>query len=129
MSTTIIQTIPHCRQRYETPGDWEVFNDGSTAIKVSMLENSDYEFLIGLHELVECYLCKKRGIKDADVTAFDEAFEANRPPGNTAEPGDDPRAPYARQHRTATIVEMIVADALEVDWSAYAAAVVALLPK
>jgi len=88
--------------------------------------DADSEFLVALHELVEAYLCQKAGIPDEVVTAFDKAFEAKRQPGNTDEPGDDPEAPYRHEHRIATIVEMIVADAANVDWHKHEANVNAL---
>lgn len=107
--------------RNEQCGDWQYGEDFITA---SSREMSDwrYEFLVQLHELVEAALCKSDGITDEQVTAFDALFETERANGQhseTDEDGDDERAPYRRQHRMATIVEMIVADALEVDWKKY----------
>lgn len=114
-TVAVISTIPHCNQRYKTCGDWQE-KGGVTYIASSDMKDEDSEFLVALHELVECYLCKKAGITDEAVTAFDKAFEAARQPGNTEEPGDEPNAPYRQQHRTATIVEMIVADAMGKNW-------------
>lgn len=88
--------------------------------------NPDYEFLVGLHELVEVWLCQKAGITDEQVTAFDKDFEAKREDGNTDEPGDDSASPYRQQHRTATLIEMIVADAAGVNWKDHEATVNAL---
>ena len=56
---------------------------------------------------------------EEDVTAFDEAFEKARKPGNVDEPGDDPKAPYRKQHLIATGVEKLMAAELGVDWKAY----------
>ena len=116
---TVIKTILHKEQFYPTIGDWGFMPDGNLIIKVSDMSNPDYEFLVGLHELVEAYLCKKAGIDQQDVTNFDIAFECNRKEGNVDEPGNDPQAPYHQQHIYATIVEKDMARALGVNWEEY----------
>ena len=113
-----IKTIPHNEQRYDTCGDY-YDTDESTEIKVSDLGNEDYEFLVAVHELIEQYLCKKRGIKELDITDFDEVFEMKRVQGNTDEPGDDKNAPYRREHFFATSIERLVSAEIGVDWSEY----------
>jgi hypothetical protein len=47
------------KQRYSTPGDWQVAKDGSIHITVSAMSNQRYEFLVAAHELVEAYLAKE----------------------------------------------------------------------
>jgi hypothetical protein len=79
-------------------GRWAV------VITVSRMPDERYEFLVGLHELIEAYLCKTRGISEASVTAFDTGVGAN-----LDEPGDDPRAPYHNEHVFATKVERMMA--------------------
>ncbi len=88
--------------------------------------NDDYAVLVGIHELVEVWLCKKHGITDEAVTAFDMAFEANRPECSIAEPGDDRSAPYAAEHCTATAVERLMCVALGLSWQDYEQAVLRL---
>jgi hypothetical protein len=78
-----------------------------------------YEQLVALHELVEVLLCKKRGITQKSVDAFDKAFEKARKPGNVDEPGDDPKAPYRKEHFFSTNVERLMAAELGVDWNKY----------
>lgn len=127
MNTLFVATVtPHSLQRYATCGDW-IISPAGIEIKVSQMGDADSEFLVALHELVEAYLCRKAGITDEAVMSFDIAFEEKRQPGNTDEPGDDPAAPYNHEHRIATIVEMIVADAAGVDWKKHEANVNALL--
>lgn len=121
-----VETLPFPSMRYPTCGDWVHDQEGSFEVTVAEMGDADSEFLVALHELVEAYLCKKAGVTDEAVTAFDKAFEAKREPGNTDEPGDEPDAPYRQQHRTATLVEMIVADAAGVDWKKHEANVNAL---
>jgi len=113
----LIESVPHDQQRYETCGDYT--SDGETlTIKVSHTLD-DYDFLIAVHELVEAYLCQKRGISGEVIDAFDMAYEAKRPEGNTDEPGFDNDCPYRREHRFATGIERQIARELGVDWSRY----------
>ena len=112
----IIETIEHKDQRYNTVGDWQFIGD-ELIIKVSKLEDERLEFLVGLHELVEAYLCKVYGITSEQVDAFDMAHE------DDIDPGGIPTAPYYRQHLFATVVEHIIAGELDVDWDAYETAI------
>ena len=112
----IIETIPHKRQRYETCGDW-YFRKGVLHIKVSKMSDWRREMLVAVHELVEVLLCKDRGITTAEVDAFDKAFEKARAPGNEDEPGDDPKAPYRKEHFFATNIERLLSAELRVDWA------------
>jgi hypothetical protein len=117
-----INTIPHSKQRYETVGDW-FFKNGKLIINVSRMSDWRYEFLVAVHELVEVMCCMVSKVPQQDVDAFDIAFEMKRKPGNTDEPGDDPKAPYRVQHCIATGVERILASVLGVAWSQYDAEV------
>jgi ASC-1-like (ASCH) protein len=118
----VVRVIPHRGQRYETVGDW-VFSGDRLNIFVSDMRNDDYHQLVAIHEYVEAILCRKAGITEESVTAFDVEFEKNRSEGNTDEPGNDPSAPYYTQHRVATEVEKFLASYLRVDWEAYDATV------
>jgi hypothetical protein len=126
MRNITIETIPHKKQNYSTVGDYGINLDGSKWVKISDMNNEDYEFLVAIHELIEQHLCQKRGISEESINAFDVAFEKNRPEGNEDEPGDDPRAPYRKEHLLATGIEKILAAELGVDWKNYDAAVFAL---
>ena len=121
----VIESIEHEQQRYETCGDWQFAEDGTLHVKVSHTTN-DFDFLIGIHEAIEAWLCRKRGVRDEDVTAFDLAFEATRRPDDETEPGDHPDAPYRREHRFATAIEHRLAIELGVDWTVYEARINAL---
>ena len=121
-----LRTIPHSEQRYETCGDWENLPEGSLRISVSDMGNDDYAFLVAIHELVEVWLCNKRGITDEAVSAFDIEYEKNRPEGDESEPGDHPDAPYRKEHFFATNIERMIALELGVDWEKYSKAVMSL---
>lgn len=114
-----IKTIKQSEHRYETLGDYWDDPNGKTNIRVTALKSQDSEFLVALHELIEQYLLKKRGISELDVQAFDIAFEKERAEGKHneyAEPGDDPRAPYRTEHFIAEAIERITAAFIGVDW-------------
>lgn len=125
-----IDTIPHAEQRYPTVGDyWHptlVGGTKTTEIRISEMPSDDFEFLVAMHELVEMWLCKKRGITVEAIDKFDIAFEASRPEGNTDEPGDDLKAPYHKEHVFATWIERLIAHELSVNLDEYNNAVNAL---
>ena len=118
-----IKTIPHEDHRYETVGDWQIMPNGKIKIEVSDMGNDDYALLIGIHELIESWLCRKRKIPEDLVNAFDIAYEAKRPEGDVSEPGDDTSAPYWREHQFATKIERQIAKELGVSWEVYDEAV------
>jgi len=118
----IIETIPHDQHRYSTVGDWHKDPDGTLRVKVSDMGNDKYALLVGLHEVIEQALCNERGITDEQVTAFDNKFEVEREDGEHTdmdEAGDDPRAPYRKEHFFATNIERLLAAELGVDWKQY----------
>lgn len=118
-----IKTIPHNKHRYATCGDWWFDKKGDLQIRVSDMGNWKYEYLVALHELIEVALCKERGIKQEDVDDFDMQFEKEREEGQhdeEAEPGDDRRAPYKKEHFFATNIEFMMIGELGVDNNDYA---------
>lgn len=114
-----IETIDHEAQRYETCGDYWIDENGTRQIRVSKLGDTDYEFLIAIHEIIEQRLCEKRGVSEEYITKFDEAYEANRQLGDDSEPGDDPKAPYQREHQIATSIERLLAEIMGIKWQEY----------
>jgi hypothetical protein len=120
-----IRFIPHKEQRYPTVGDW-FFRYTTLHIRTSIMDKEEYEILVAVHELVEAFLCRRAGVREEDVTAFDIKFEDERAQGlhgPTDEPGDDRAAPYYTQHQIATHVERFLCKALSIDWEEYDAAV------
>lgn len=137
MRAIVIKTIPHAKQRYPTVGDYfdgvlvdpTHYNEPARHFRISDMGNPDFEFLVALHELIESHLVQKRGISDYAIDAFDKDFEIAREQGlqaKDAEPGDDPQAPYHREHVFATTIEKWVARELGVDWQEYGEAVMSL---
>lgn len=126
MLRTVVEVIPHSGQRYDTVGDYLTDAYGTTHFRVSMMGDTDYEFLVSIHEQIESYLARKRGISEADIDKFDMAFEEAREPGDYSEPGDDTRCPVFREHQFATKVERLLAAELNVSWEEYDAVVTEL---
>jgi hypothetical protein len=125
-----VSQVPHRKQRYETVGDW--IPGKPAEIRVSKMKDQRYAFLVALHEMIEYELCRMNGVTDREVVAFDVNFEVERRMRihpTEAEPGNDPRAPYRREHDFATMIEMMVAQKLGVKWSAYEKTLLALSPR
>jgi len=116
----VIETIPHQQQRYDTVGDWCYLEDDTLLVRVSKMSDSRYEFLVGVHELIEAELCRHEGVTQKEVDDFDFEYEKLSPDEQkTEEPGDHPEAPYNLQHCIATGVERLLAAILLVDWYEY----------
>jgi hypothetical protein len=111
--------IPHSAQRYNTVGDYYYPYIGTLEVRISDLKNTDYEFLVLIHELIEAHLCASRGISESEITLFDLAHP------EVDEPGDLSDAPYHAEHTFATHIEHEIAKELKIDWDAYDDAVLA----
>ena len=120
---TYIATIPHKWQEYPTAGNWKFTSNGCLIVLVSETGNDDYNILIAQHEYTEAILCQKAGIKEEDITLFDKRFERANKEG---EPGDDPDAPYYKQHHIATKFEKMFCKELGLKWKDYSTAIEAL---
>lgn len=99
-----VKVIPHVSQFYSTIGDWHFDKSGKLKVTVSNMGNEDFEFLVALHEIVEAWLCRKRGIDQDEVTKFDKLMLEK----GVDNPGDDVRAPYHKEHRLALIIESML---------------------
>jgi hypothetical protein len=132
MKPILILPVAHRQQRYDTCGDWQNrqfcsvlnyhdpskgWNGPMTTLRISWLKDWRYMLLVAVHELVEWALCKHRNVKEKDVDRFDTDFTG------CGEPGDDPKAPYHREHVFATKIERLLANELGVDWNAYDSAI------
>ena len=110
-----VNVIPQNKQRYPTFGDWMFDGLGDLNMKISDMGNPDYEFMVAIHEACEAWLCRKRGISEESVTAFDTSEY-----GLTLEdPGSDPKAPYHKEHMMALEIEKILCKEMGLDWDKY----------
>lgn len=126
----VLERINHNEHRYRTVGDYYVDEStGTRHIVSSKMHDWRYEFLIHFHEQVEEVLTRQRGIKEEEITLFDKMFEEERDHGlhsDIAEPGDDFRAPYFKEHQLASSLEKLMAIELGVDWKEYETAIYSL---
>jgi hypothetical protein len=111
----LIEVIDHKAQRYLTTGDWQFKSSKDASLDASLAtdflhirvsDTGDYRsnMLVALHEFVEAILCWVHGIDGRVVDAWDMG------PGQyMEEPGNNPSAPYHREHCVADIVERLVA--------------------
>lgn len=110
-------------QRYPTVGDWVTEQDGSVTIIVSKMNDWRYELAVAIHELVEYFDCRYRGVSQETVDKFDMAFETLRAQHpdliGHVEPGDMPTAPYHASHELATLVEKQYVVGNGINWDAY----------
>lgn len=116
-----VETIPHGQQAYNTCGNYWIDEEGTLQIRISEMGGLDYEIPVLLHELVEWFLCQKRGIKLDDIDSFDKIFELERALGRHVdqEPGDSPEAPYTNEHRFAENIERQVVHEAGMRWDDY----------
>jgi hypothetical protein len=108
VSAIDIRFIPESEARVPGLGDWQ-FKDNILQIRVVHQRALHHDFLLALHELTEAWLCAAHGVQEADVDAFDITFRGD------GEPGDDPHAPYRKEHRQSMLVEHMVANFLGLD--------------
>jgi hypothetical protein len=123
--------VPQSEQRYDSLGDyfWDEKDPDLLHVKISRFEDWRMCWLVMHHELSEYGMCLHEGILESDIMAFDVEFESRRLPGNDDEPGDDPKAPYRKQHLIAEGLEKVLAAEMGVDWKAYGQACLDLFPE
>jgi hypothetical protein len=106
--------------RYITLGD---YYDKDDIYRIDIVKQIDdrYNLLILFHEIVEAILCEYRGIKEKDIMNFDLEWNKRLLKGEILEdePGNQPGAPYYKEHRTAENFERLLAMELGCDWSKY----------
>lgn len=115
--------------RYPTCGDYWIDKRDVLQFRVAEMSDWRFEFLVVLHELIEYALITWLEIPIALIDKFDIMFEKERLMGFHSaedEPGNDPRAPYRKQHRWATRIERFVSLLLWVNWKQYEQEIVEL---
>jgi hypothetical protein len=89
-------------RRRDPPRRAAVRHGGRSRLEIHVSDTGDWRAnqAIAVHELTEALLCLHRGISVEAVDAWDTGLGAA-----LDEPGDDPRAPYYREHQAATVIE------------------------
>ena len=125
-----MMTVPVELHRYPSIDDYFDPVEGEKYIEftttIGDMGNTDYEFLVFMHAITEQYLCWKHGVKDKDITEFDIKKDKEDP---DAEPGNDPKAPYHKEHMVGNDIEALLSVALGVDFPKYEAAIDKTLSK
>jgi hypothetical protein len=120
MLNATLKSVPEKLVRSEQAGDWTYGPDGQMiATVVEDRFSPESELLVAIHELVECFLCRRNGVTDHEVVEFDNMWVDELKHGhhsNHDEPGDDPRSPYREEHQAATHVERAACSALGLTW-------------
>jgi len=109
-----VDVIPQDKQRYPTCGDWQFNEIGALIMKISDMGNPDYEFMVMIHEAVEAWLCRKRGITAEMVDAWDMGSGKD-----LEDPGSDAECPYHKEHMLALKIEKMICREMGLDWEAY----------
>jgi hypothetical protein len=108
-----IKTINHKKQRVGEVGDyWK--NKDKTVFAISKM-TPEYEMLVTVHEVVEYFLVRQRGILLKNIDEFDKNYYKNK----NGEAGNDPKAPYHKEHLFATRIERLLAKELKINWKEY----------
>lgn len=97
--------------------DWFFDENGDLQVRVEPLSDWKRETLLAVHETVEAIMCKHNGVTVQSVDEFD--LEYDKTHSSDLNAGDDPKAPYVREHCLATAIERILCAELEVNWSEY----------
>lgn len=115
-----IKVIPNDKMRPEVDGaDWYFDDKGNLQVRVAPMSDWRYEALLAVHEAVEAIMCKHNGVTVAAVDKFDRDYELAHPDQPDLNAGDDPLAPYSREHCLATAIERILCAELGVNWKEY----------
>ena len=108
-----IDFIKQSEQNYDTVGN---YGETEHEIWFEITELSDplYSVAILLHELHEFYRNKDLGTTIEEIDKFDMVDHPE-----LEEPGDDPRAPYHKQHLEASVIERACLAMAGRSWSDY----------
>ena len=112
-----IKIIPHNQQRYNTAGDY-FLEKGVWQFRISEMKSIFYEVFVLFHELWEWFrVCIIKGIKEEDIAKFDIAWQGEK--HIFSEAGNDPKAPYHKEHLESTALEKFLVRKAKMKWSVY----------
>lgn len=113
-----IKIVPALEMRPEVDGvDWYWDEQGNLQVRVAPMSDWRRETLLAIHETVEAIMCKHNGVTQKSVDEFDQEYDKTHSTDCNA--GDDPKAPYVREHCFATAIERIMCAELDVNWLEY----------
>ncbi len=114
----LVKIIPIAEMRYPTLGDYYVDPKDRNLTIICLPEelHEPARSALLVHELVEMKLCLQHGISFESIDEWDKWFEVN---GEGDEPGEDPRAPYFKEHAVASQIESLFLANTGLDLSEY----------
>lgn len=118
IKSVCIVVIDHDKQRYPTCGDYFENTPGHWVIQVSDTGNWRMNMAIAHHEFTELLTTHSDGIAEQSITYFDEKWNLTHSNVDD-EPGNDPEAPYHKQHVFAECLERLLCNWLKVNWQKY----------
>lgn len=98
-----IKVIPHTCQRYETYGDYWIDEKGILQIRVSEFDDLNISRDISIHEFLEAWRCKMKGIDFKEIDKFDLEHLDHPDPGLLSD------APYHAEHMLSMDMEYFLA--------------------
>jgi hypothetical protein len=126
MNMDIRVVVPESMRPEVDGADWFWDDVGDLKVRICPMSDWRYEAMLGIHEQVEAVICKHTGVTQHSVDVFDHQYDQTH--DNDCEAGDDPSAPYKREHCFATVVERMLCGVLGVDWKSYSDELVARYP-
>lgn len=97
----IFKTVTMKEQPFLTQGDWQTDKDGNMVSTIAECEDWRFWAIVAIHEMVEYFICKLRGVTIEDCNKFDAMYEEGYRSGKIPldkEAGYDKRCPYHRGH-------------------------------
>lgn len=108
------KVIEHKSQRYDTAGDYEQFSNTCWIVSISKHPLGwRAEACVLIHELIEMFLTRNRGISWESIDEFDLAHP------ELDDPGCDRRAPYHKEHMFAMKIEKMLCLLFGMSWKDY----------
>lgn len=108
--------------------DWYFDEKGDLIVKVCPMSSWKHEMLLATHEMVEALMCRSNGVTVKQVDEFDKRYDLEHPNETDVEAGDDPAAPYEREHCFATAIERVLCAEFGTKWRHYDDELKALYP-
>ena len=103
-----IKTVKQGTLPFNRVGDWH-WEGRTLVVSVEKRRDWRYEFLVGIHELSEAFLCKASGISEEQIDQFDKEHGGKWIPSG----------PGYREHLAAEGIERILAAMSGVNWDNY----------
>ena len=113
MKKIVIEVIPYKKMYMEYFGDFYWEKDGTLQIRVAQYPNEIQDVGTIVHEFLEAWKLKVKGVSVKDVEMFDKEHEDHDDPGCLKD------APYHKEHMESLYIEKIICKQMGFDWNTY----------